>query len=926
MTLSHQSVQTPWHTLSADRTLSQLAVTADLGLTSAEAESRLTQYGKNELVAAAGRSNWQILLDQFTNIMLIMLMFVAVVSGVMDIWSMSQGDFKGFPFKDTIAIMSVVILNGIMGYLQESKAEEALAALKQLASPQVKVRRDGRIIEIDGRELVPGDIMLMEAGVKLAADGRLLTAANLQVREAALTGEATAANKNPNSTLAEDMDLGDRVNIVYQGTEVLVGRGEAVVTNTGMATELGNIAAQIQSVEAEATPLQKRITQLGNVLVQGSLVLVALVVIGGMIPSLLSGKFELKLFRELVEVSLSMAVAVVPESLPAVITITLALGTQRMVRRNALIRKLPAVETLGSVTTICSDKTGTLTQNKMIVQQVDTLTHGLHVTGEGYEPTGRFQVQRGEDFSIDDDLKWLLWACTLCNDAELQWLDDQWKIVGDPTEGALVVLAEKGGVDRPSSLQALPRVAEFPFDSDRKRMSVICQRGKEYILFAKGSPESILERCVGAWSGDIAEPLTSEQRQQIMGHNEALASQGLRVLGFAYRELSEIPTDDSAESELIWLGLVGMLDAPRPEVRAAVAKCQTAGIRTVMITGDHQLTAQAIAENLGIAAPGSKAITGRELSAMSELDLLEVVDKTSVYARVSPEHKLRIVQALRQRGQLVAMTGDGVNDAPALKQADIGIAMGITGTDVSKEASDMVLLDDNFASIVAATEEGRVVYTNIRRFIKYILGSNIGEVLTIAAAPLMGLGGVPLSPLQILWMNLVTDGLPALALAVEPPEPNVMERAPFDPKESIFARGLGSYMIRIGIVFGTLTIIMMYIVYNYTTAPSYPRDHATWKTMVFTTLCLAQMAHALAIRSNTQLLIEISPFTNPYLILAISVTTLLQLALVYVPPFQSFFGTHPLDLLELGICVGFSLLMLVWIEGEKLFARFRSKS
>jgi P-type Ca2+ transporter type 2C len=917
--------QTPWHTFSIDRTLQQLEVEVNQGLTTDQVQTRLAQYGKNELVAAEGRSRWQILLDQFTNIMLIMLIFVAVVSGVMDLWSMHAGEFKGgFPFKDTIAIMSVVVLNGIMGYLQESKAEQALAALKQLASPQVKVKRDGRIMEIDGRELVPGDIMLMEAGVKLAADGRLLNAANLQVREAALTGEATAANKDPEKVLAENADLGDRLNLVYQGTEVLVGRGEAVVTNTGMQTELGNIAAQIQSVENEPTPLQKRITQLGNVLVQGSLVLVALVVIGGMIPSFFSGKFDLKLFRELVEVSLSMAVAVVPESLPAVITITLALGTQRMVRRNALIRKLPAVETLGSVTTICSDKTGTLTQNKMIVQRVETPEHSLTVTGEGYEPSGQFQRQ-GQDFQIGNDLQWLLWACTLCNDAELQWLENQWQILGDPTEGALVVLAEKGGIDRASSAQSLPRVAEFPFDSDRKRMSVVCRRGSEYIIFAKGSPESILERCVSAWNGSTADPLTEEQRQRIIGQNESLATNGLRVLGLAYREIDRIPTDDGAEAEMTWLGLVGMLDAPRPEVRTAVAKCQTAGIRTVMITGDHQLTAQAIAQDLGIAKPGGKAVTGRELATMSELDLLEIVDHTNVYARVSPEHKLRIVQALRQRGQLVAMTGDGVNDAPALKQADIGIAMGITGTDVSKEASDMVLLDDNFASIVAATEEGRVVYTNIRRFIKYILGSNIGEVLTIAAAPLMGLGGVPLSPLQILWMNLVTDGLPALALAVEPPEPNVMQRPPFNPKESIFARGLGAYMIRIGVVFGVMTIVMMYFAYKYTTADIYPKHHETWKTMVFTTLCLAQMAHALAIRSNTQLLIELNPMTNPYLLGAVTVTTLLQIALVYFPPFQSFFGTHPLDALEMSICIGFSMLMLVWIEGEKLYVRFRER-
>jgi P-type Ca2+ transporter type 2C len=925
--LSHTS-DISWHTLNIDQALTQLQVNAQQGLSSEQVQARLVQYGSNELVATGGRSRWQILLDQFTNIMLIMLIFVAVVSGLMDIWSMQAGEFKGFPFKDTIAIMAVVILNGIMGYLQESKAEQALAALKQLSSPRVRVKRNGQVSEIDGRQLVPGDIILIEAGVKLAADGRLLEAANLQIREAALTGEATAVDKNAQLNLDEAVEIGDRLNLVYQGTEILVGRGEAVVTKTGMQTELGKIAALLQSVETEPTPLQRRITQLGDVLVKGSLVLVALVVIGGMMPSLLKGSFDIKMFRELVEVSLSMAVAVVPESLPAVITITLALGTQRMVRRQALIRRLPAVETLGSVTTICSDKTGTLTQNKMVVQKIATLQHDVTITGDGYHPSGHFQIAGATaDVTIYPDLTRLLWGATLCNNSLLQFNDNQWQIIGDPTEGALVVLAEKAGISQAASQQTLPRVAEMPFDSDRKRMSVICQQEQGYILFTKGSPEQILDRCQGVVIGEEVAEIVAGQRQQVLQNNNYLASQGLRVLGLAYRELERLPKDgdDSTEQNLIWLGLVGMLDAPRLEVRDAVAKCKTAGIRTVMITGDHQLTAQAIAIDLGIAQPAGRVVTGAELAQMSTENLEDIVDETNVYARVSPEHKLRIVKALQQRNHLVAMTGDGVNDAPALKQADIGVAMGITGTDVSKEASDMILLDDNFASIVAATEEGRVVYTNIRRFIKYILGSNIGEVLTIAAAPLLGMGGVPLSPLQILWMNLVTDGLPALALAVEPPEPNVMNREPFHPKESIFARGLGSYMIRIGLVFGILTIFMMKIAYDYTTADSYPHNHDTWKTMVFTTLCLAQMAHALAIRSNSQLLIEINFFANPYLLWAVSVTTLLQLALIYFPPAQSFFGTHPLDTMELGICLGFSMLMLVWIEGEKLFLRWYSR-
>ncbi|MEB3337464.1 MAG: cation-transporting P-type ATPase, partial [Leptolyngbyaceae bacterium] len=619
-----------------------------------------------------------------------------------------------------------------------------------------------------------------------------------------------------------------------------------------------------------------------------------------------------------------------------VITVTLALGTQRMVRRKALIRKLPAVETLGSVTTICSDKTGTLTQNKMVVQAINTADEALRVTGEGYAPTGEFflddQVISPQD---QPELQSLLLACAVCNDAVLQQEQGQWVILGDPTEGALLSVAGKAGIEKDQWASKLPRVAEIPFSSERKRMSVICKSESvlselslpdtDYAMFTKGSPELILERCTQIQTKDGFTALTEAQRAQILQQNDQRAGRGLRVLGFAYKPLDTLPpqgSDESTEQELVWLGLVSMLDAPRPEVRQAVAECRSAGIRPVMITGDHQLTAQAIAEDLGIANAGDRILTGRQLEKLSQDDLEAEVEHVSVYARVAPEHKLRIVQALQTRHHIVAMTGDGVNDAPALKQADIGIAMGITGTDVSKEASDMVLLDDNFATIVAATEEGRVVYTNIRRFIKYILGSNIGEVLTVAAAPLIGLGGVPMVPLQILWMNLVTDGLPALALAVEPAEPNVMQRPPNNPQESIFARGMGSYMIRIGIIFAILSITLMAWAYNYTHADGYGRSEETWKTMVFTTLCLAQMGHALAIRSNVRLTIELNPLSNPYVLAAVVLTTILQLMLVYVPPLQNFFGTYWLSPFELAVCFGFSALMFVWIELEKLFIRW----
>jgi Ca2+-transporting ATPase len=925
-----------WHTVAIDKTLQQLSSNKDAGLSSQQVSERLQQYGPNELEETGGRSPWSIFVDQFTNIMLLMLMGVAVISGFLDFRS------NTFP-KDAIAIFTIVILNGILGFFQEQSAEKALAALKNLASPLVRVLRDGKTSDIAAKELVPGDVMLLEAGVKIAADGRLIESSNLQVRESALTGEALAVTKQAELELPEDASLGDRLNLIFQGTEVVQGRAKAIVTNTGMQTELGKIATMLQSVESEPTPLQQRMSQLGNVLVSGALTLVAIVVIGGMI-TFQNGSFgfDTSRWEELLEVSLSMAVAVVPEGLAAVVTVTLALGTRRMVKRNALIRKLPAVETLGSVTTICSDKTGTLTQNKMVVQLVSTGDCTVAVAGSGYAPIGDF-TDRHTSTKINNleeypELESLLIACAVCNDAVLQQEQQEWQILGDPTEGALLCVAGKAGIYKEKQSQLLQRTAEFPFSSERKRMSVICEvpgrsghsgfpaeKGQQpnYLMLTKGSPELTLERCKGIIVGDRVQPLTQEMRDRILAENNNMASGGLRVLGFAYKLWENLPpegSEETSEQEMIWLGLVSMLDAPRPEVREAVMKCRNAGIRVVMITGDHQLTAKAIAYDLGIATEGDRVLTGQELEKLSQEELKQQVEQVSVYARVSPEHKLRIVQALQSWGKFVAMTGDGVNDAPALKQADIGIAMGITGTDVSKEASDMVLLDDNFATIVAAAEEGRVVYSNIRRFIKYILGSNIGEVLTIAAAPLMGLGGVPLTPLQILWMNLVTDGVPALALAVEPAEPNVMKRPPFSPRESIFARGLGSYMIRVGIIFAILTIAMMSWAYGYTHSPGH-RDPDAWKTMVFTTLCLAQMGHAIAIRSNTQLTIELNPLSNVFVWGAVIVTTALQLMLIYVPPLRSFFGTHYLSGFELLVCFGFSALMFVWIEMEKLFLR-----
>jgi Ca2+-transporting ATPase len=915
-----------WHASSADDTLKALASDADRGLSATEVAVRSRYYGRNELQETAKRTRWQIFLDQFSNIMLLMLIAVAVIAGILDFLSLQSGELtSGLPFKDTAAILFIVILNGILGYVQEVRAEAALAALKKMASSRVRVLREGETREIDASELVPGDILLIEAGVQLAADGQLLEAANLQIKESALTGESEAANKRVTVPLESDTPLGDRVNMVFSGTEVVQGRGKIIVTGTGMTTELGKIAAMIQGVKDEKTPLQKRMTQLGNVLVTGSLILVALVIAIGVLKA---GNWSP--LRELVEISLSMAVAVVPEGLPAVITVTLALGTQRMVKRNALIRKLPAVETLGSVNTICSDKTGTLTQNKMIVREVVTVGGTVAVMGEGYEPVGEFE-QDGEAIATQDrpELQALLVAAVLCNDSLLRYEENEWHILGDPTEGSLLALGGKAGLEQESLKSRFQRVAELPFSSERKRMSVICldnEYGESYSLFAKGSPEILLGRCQAYQFGNDTEPLTPDRRHAILNANNQMAARGLRVLGFAYKVIDELPeanAEEDPEQEMIWLGLTGAIDAPRPEVAIAVQHSREAGIRPIMITGDHPLTAQAIAKELGIADSRDvkfnvPTLTGQELEKLSQQDLELEVERVSVYARVSPEHKLRIVRALQARNCFVAMTGDGVNDAPALKQADIGIAMGITGTDVSKEASDMVLLDDNFATIVAATEEGRVVYTNIRRFIKYILGSNVGEVITIASAPILGLSGVPLTPLQILWMNLVTDGLPALALAVEPASPHIMKQPPHNPNESIFARGLGSYILRIGIIFSIFTITLMVLSYHESLGTEHPES---WKTMVFTTLCLAQMGHAIAARSFSRLTIEMNFFSNPSLLWAVTVTTALQLAIVYVPFLRDFFGTQILTGEQLAICLGFSSLMFVWVELEKLLVR-----
>ena len=896
-----------WYRKETSEVVSLLSSDAEAGLAPAEAGRRLAEHGPNELAERGLKSPWRILWEQLTGLMVVILIVAAVVSGALGDW------------KDAIAILAIVVLNAVLGFSQEYRAEKAMAALKQLAVPTVKVRRDGHVIEISARELVPGDVALLEAGALAPADGRLLESVNLRVEEAALTGESEPVEKHAQALDKPDLPLGDRRNMVHMGTVVTYGRGLAVITGTGMDTELGRIAELIQTVEREPTPLQRRLAQLGKGLALAALVIVTIVFLLG----LLRGEdWQLMLLT-----AISMAVAAVPEGLPAVVTIALALGAQRMLKRQALIRKLPAVETLGSVTVICSDKTGTLTENRMTVtvldvmgetQRVDTLLQqGIPVADAELLPGHRPPVR---------SLGLLAKAAALCNDASLEPTPEGgYRAVGDPTEGALVVAAAELGLVKAELDRRWPRVGEVPFTSERKRMTTVHRVGVtpeqtdapwccgSYVAFSKGAVDSLLEISERVWTGDEEVPLSDEMRARIVVANDRLASQGQRVLGVAFRPLDKQPdpADEAGlERGMTFIGLVGMIDPPRPEVRDAVQTAKAAGIRPVMITGDHPLTARQIAWELGIAAE-SDPLTGRDLAAMSVDDLEGVVDQVAVYARVSPEHKLKIVQALQDRGQIVAMTGDGVNDAPALKKADIGVAMGITGTDVSKEAADMVLLDDNFATIVAAVKEGRTIYENIRKFIKYTLTSNAGEIWVMLLAPLAGMP-LPLLPLQILWINLVTDGLPGLALGVEPPERDTMRRPPHHPQENIFGRGLGRHVAWVGLLMGLVSLGMGYWTWR--------TGWDNWQTMVFTTLTLSQMGHALAVRSHESLF-KVGLLSNRALLGAVLLTFVLQLGVVYLPFLQELFKTSSLALGELLLSLVLSTVVFWGVELEKWWMR-----
>ncbi len=968
-----------FYRLDVGETLAELETNAETGLSHAEVKARQEKYGRNALPTGEGTNWFQLILSQFTDLMVIILIVAAVISFFL-------GDVK-----DVIVILAIVILNAALGVYQEYRAEQALAALSAMQVPLVRVRRDSEVHQISAEELVPGDILLLQEGDRVPADGRLIESINLQVEEAALTGESIPSEKQVAPIPGDDaVALGDRSNMAYMGTSVNYGRGTMVITKIGLQTELGNIAAMLLQVEEGITPLQRRLNQLGKTLAIGAGIVVAIVFVAGVLRGIP--------VQDMFLTAISLAVAAVPEGLPALITISLSLGAGRMVRRNALIRRLPAVETLGSVTIICSDKTGTLTKNEMTATTI-ALPHHAHVTitGIGYSPNGELKVEdesANNHHQYDTTVKRIVEAIALSTNAHLEHNGNggSVSVVGDTTEGALLVAAQKAGFTREQLEKELPRVAELPFSSERKAMTTIhkveSQAAEEvfadtsYVSLTKGAPDQLLRWATHETSPEGPVALTESRREEWNEEINDMAAQGLRVLGIAYRPLENVPEEITPEIErdLYLLGLVGILDPARPEAKDAVLKAREAGIRSIMITGDHALTAEAIARDLGILNGGERAVTGNRIDDMSDEELLKTLQETSVFARVSPEHKLRVVRLLQSRSEVVAMTGDGVNDAPALKQADIGVAMGITGTDVSKGAAEMVLTDDNFASIVNAVEEGRVIYDNIRKFIKYLLSSNVGEILVMFIALLAGLK-LPLLAIQILWVNLVTDGVPAIALGFEPAEPDVMRRKPRPRNESVMAEGTGSHIVWVGILIALLTLggfIWGHTSYNMepfsetlglenfsaqalgdlvgedlvpadweALSPEERREmyligeeqrvlseeggtdivsaaERIPRTIAFTVLAMTQMFEVMAIHAGDKVSFFRGGFSkNRLLAWAVVFTTILQILVVYVPFLQVTLETVALTPLEMIVCIAIASVVLFAVEIEKLIRRRR---
>ncbi len=958
--------QQDWHALDAKEVLRHLQVEEN-GLTSAEAASRLAQYGENQLREAPRPTFWHMLWEQLNNFVVILLIVASLISALL-------GDYV-----EAAAILAIVVLNSVLGIFQERRAEEALAALKKLAAPDAQVIRDGHRQPVPARSLVPGDIVYLEAGNFVPADVRLLEAVNLRIEEASLTGESLPVQKNAATVLDENVPLGDRKNTAFMGTLVSYGRGRGVVVSTGMHTQLGLIASMLQNVDVEETPLQRRLDQLGKTLSIGSLALVAIVFLVALfnytdISQISNGflsyvKTYAEQITEVFIIAVSLAIAAVPEGLPAVVTISLALGMREMIRRHALIRKLSSVETLGSATTICSDKTGTLTQNEMTVTRIWADGQFIHLTGTGYVPKGDFLVDgRPVDVTKYPAALTTLWLGVLNNDAEIETTGENegaqtYRIVGDPTEGALLVAAAKAGALHIQIDEAYPRENEVPFDSERKRMITIHnvsephpedpspfynQNHKDWdVIAVKGAPDVVLNLCSKYQAmNDEAKLLDPLTRERILVANDDMTKDALRVLGLAYRVVRDVPDNpeeiktDDLEKELVFVGLVGMIDPARAEVKPALAKARHAGIRTVMITGDYPNTARAIAEDIGLLTPGHKVRTGAELDAMSDEELKREIEITDVFARVSPEHKMRLVDALQANDEIVAMTGDGVNDAPAIKRADIGVAMGITGTDVAKETADMVLTDDNYASIVSAVEQGRIIYSNIRKFVFFLLSSNVAEIMIIFLATLAGLPA-PLTAIQLLWLNLITDGAPALALAMEKGDPDIMDHKPRSKKEPIINRsmGLGIFIQTIAQTSAVLIAFSLGLVWHLEAGAQldgnpflYILQHdwrgidvKTAQTMAFATLSLAELFRAYTVRSERASIFRIGVFSNKWMQYAVGASIFLLFIVTVVPFLQPIFNTHFPSLREWATIVGLALIPAIAEEITKFFLRRSEK-
>lgn len=861
-----------YHQMNREQIKKALQSNTGTGLTGKAAEERRKRTGWNELSEGEKQSVILLFFSQFKDFMVLVLLAATLISGLLG------------EYVDAIAIMFIVLVNGVLGFIQESKAEKSLKALKSLSAPQMMVLRDGQWVKADSREAVPGDIIKFASGDRIPADVRIIEANNLEIEESALTGESIPSPKISEALESDNPPLGDMNNMAFMGTMVTRGNGIAIVTNIGMSTAMGEIAGMIQTAETQQTPLQRRLDQLGKILITVAIALTALVVVAGV----LHGHDMYTMFLA----GVSLAVAAIPEGLPAIVTVALSLGVQRMIRQKAIVRKLPAVETLGCASVICSDKTGTMTQNKMTVTHTWSGGKQWTVTGNGYETAGEFFH---EDHQVDTEkekaLLQLLTFGVLCNKAEAVQAAGKVKLDGDPTEGALLLAGIKAGINKESLMNQFTIKKEFPFDSARKMMSMVAedQNGDQFVI-VKGAPDVLVTKSEKVLWDDRLKDLSGGYRQDIQRAVESLAARALRTIAVAYKPLKggDIPRNsEEAERDLTFIGLQGMMDPPRPEVKVAVKECRDAGIKTVMITGDHVATACAIAKELGIIQKGDKdslVMEGRELNDISADELENVVEDVAVFARVSPEHKLKIVNALQNRGHIVAMTGDGVNDAPAIKAADIGIAMGITGTDVAKEASSLILLDDNFATIQAAIKEGRNIYENIRKFIRYLLASNVGEILVMLFAMLLSLP-LPLVPIQILWVNLVTDGLPAMALGLDQPEENVMRRKPRHPREGVFARGLGWKILSRGMLIGIVTLAAFILAYYRN-----PDDLVYAQTTAFATLVMAQLIHVFDCRSEISVMSR-NPFGNKYLVWAVVSSAVLMAAVIYVPVLQPIFHT-----------------------------------